>query len=157
MPSLFARQPIWQKPRPATWTQPIRGLQNQSFSKDPAPVQRTCGEISSPPCLCLYSIVRHFTKLCFSFAIFSFVSPPPSSSRFFSNGLHCLSLTTFLYRERENVAESSKQCIFMVVGKPHQDKAVKMAGRKPPRYACRFFFIFFPYVLYINLGVSQFS
>ena len=39
--------------------------------------------------------------------------------------------------QENDVAKSGKQCIYMVVGKPRQDKAVKMAGTKPPRYASR--------------------
>jgi len=38
----------------------------------------------------------------------------------------------------KHVAKGSKQCIFMVVGQPHQDKAVKMAGSKPPRYVSQY-------------------
>lgn len=97
----------------------------------------TCGEISSPPCL--LSIVSHFTKLCFSFAIFSFVCPHHHHHPHGFSPMGCIACHWHFSRDRENVAESSKQCIFMVVGKPHQDKAVKMAGRKPPGYACCFF------------------
>lgn len=65
-------------------------------------------------------------------------------------------------REKSNVAESSKQCILMVVGQPHQDKAVKMAGTKPSRYVCIYMctcmYIWYAYMyvlsIQIGLGVS---
>jgi len=36
--------------------------------------------------------------------------------------------------QNKNVAKGCNQCIFMVVGKPHQDKTIQMAGTKSPRY-----------------------
>lgn len=43
---------------------------------------------------------------------------------------------------KDDVAESCEQCVFMVVGESHQDKAIQMAGTEPSRLdqiCCLFF------------------
>jgi len=121
--------------------------------KGATPYTYVWGEVYSSPCLSSYEDI--FANLCFSFP-HDFINHYPKEHQtctqiinsvvgpyflvshlrhqhFTSMGWKCM-IATY----DKHVAKGSKQCIFMVVGQPHQDKAVKMAGSKPPRYVSQY-------------------